>query len=125
VPKAEIVIDIGNQKVVVIVFAMGECPACEAYLPRLLAEAEQLKAHAYPFVVYVPGQTISPRAIPLVVYDAASPDPAIQALADRFEVSATPTTLVLMRGPGSFKVEGSLANNQISWLLNMANEANQ
>lgn len=118
-------IDIGNQKVVIIVFGMAECGACEQYLPRLLAEAEQLKAQGFPLSVYTPGQQISHGAIPIIVYDAASPDSAIQALADRFAISATPTTLLLLHGPGSFKVEGSLANNQIVWLLMMAVESNK
>lgn len=118
-------IDLDKQKVVVIVFAMGECPACENYLPRFISEVEALRAHGYPFVVYVPGQPIAPNAIPVLVYDAGSPDATIQGIADRYGVSATPSTLVLTRGPGSFKTEGALANNQISWLLNMANEANR
>ena len=118
-------IDLAGQNVVVIVFAMGECPACEHYLPRLISEIEQLKTHGYPFVIGGSQQHIRQGSIPVFIYDAASPDADVQKLADRYDVQATPTTILLTRGAGSFKCEGNLANNQIIWILNMANEANQ
>lgn len=114
-------IDLNGQRVVIAIFAMGECPACENYLPRFVAEAEALREQqGLPFVVYQQGQPLTPDAIPILIFDAASPDVDVQAFADRYEVKATPTTLVLHRGAGSFKTEGSLANNQIQWLLFMA-----
>jgi thioredoxin-related protein len=114
-----------TQKIAIIVFGMDGCPACEHYIPRLVTEAETLRGRGYPFVVYQPGITLAPNAIPIVLYDAASADADVQQLADRFAVEATPTTILAARGPGSFKVEGNLANNQIVWLLMMALEANQ
>lgn len=117
-------VSLDAQNVVILVFAMDGCPACEHYVPRLLREAEALRAEGYPFVVYQPGMMLAPRAIPIVVYDAATPDVDVQKLADRYAVQATPTTIVATRGPGGFKSEGSLANNQARWLLLMANEAN-
>jgi thiol-disulfide isomerase/thioredoxin len=115
-------ISLEDQRVVVIVFAMGECGACEHYLPRLVAEAEALTQKGYPFVVN-PESTPPNEAIPILLYDAASADAEVQKLADRFGVTATPTTIIAARGPGSFKAEGSLANNQIQWVLMMAQEA--
>jgi len=103
---------------------MEGCPACDHYVPRLTAHARELKVHGYPFVVHEMGEKIPAGSIPIALYDAASEDPDVQKLADRFEVTATPTTIVLSRG-GSFKIEGSIADNQILWLLNMANEENQ
>lgn len=114
-----------NHKVAVVVFAMGECPACEHYLPRFVAEVEALRAQNYPFLVWAPGAAIPQGSIPILIYDAASPDVDVQKLADRFKVEATPTTIVMSRGAGSFKCEGGLANNQISWVLMMALEANR
>jgi thiol-disulfide isomerase/thioredoxin len=116
-------IELNGQHVVIAIFAMGECPACESYLPRFLVEVEALRQQGFPFVVYVEGQPIPQGAIPVLVYDAASPNVDVQAFADKYGVTATPTTLVLSRGIGSFKAEGSLANNQIQWILMMAHGA--
>lgn len=119
-------INLGEQNVVVIVFAMRDCPACEHYLPRFTAEAQalngQLAAQGVSFVIN-PETQPPPGTIPVLVYDAAADDAEVQKLADRFGVQATPTTIIAARGPGSFKVEGSLANNQIQWVLLMASEA--
>lgn len=113
------------QNVIIIVFAMDGCHACEHYVPRLLNEAEALRAQGYPFVVYTAGAPLPPGAIPIVIYDAAAQDPEVQKLADRYQVFATPTTIVATRGPGGFKAEGALANNQARWLLIQANEVNR
>jgi hypothetical protein len=113
-------IELSNQRALIVIWAMGECPACESYLPRFLAEVEALKQQGYPFFVYEAGQPIPPGSIPVLIYDAASPNVDVQAFADKYQVTATPTTMVLTRGAGSFKVEGSLANNQIAWVLMMA-----
>lgn len=117
-------INLESQKVVVFVFAMHQCPACEHFLPRFTAEANALAAQGITFVIN-PDEQPPPGAIPVFVYDAATEDPEVQKLADRFGVSATPTTIVAAKGPGSFKCEGSMANNQIQWLLLMASEANK
>lgn len=117
-------INLEAQNVVVLVFAMQECPACEHYLPRLVAEAENLNAQLKGVSFVVNPETQPPAGvIPILVFDAAATDAAVQQIADRYEVQATPTTVIAVRGPGSFKVEGSLANNQIQWLLLMATEA--
>lgn len=115
-------IDIGQHPAVIFVFAMGECPACEHYLPRLAAETETLKAQGYAFEINPTGPPAD-GAIPIFIYDAASPDVDVQKLADRYGVSATPTTIVAMRSGGVMKFEGSMANNQIQWVLIMAGDA--
>ena len=117
-------IDLNQHRVAIFVFAMHECPACEHFVPRLVEQVATLQAQGVPLVVVDEGVAVQPGSIPVLVYDAASEDPAVQKLADRFQVEATPTTVVVAR-QGSFKCEGSLANNQILWLLNMATEANQ
>jgi thiol-disulfide isomerase/thioredoxin len=115
-------IHVDHLPAVIFVFAMGECPACEHYLPRLVAEADSLRAQGYTFAVN-PKQNVPTGTIPILIYDAASPDVDVQKLADRYGVTATPTTIVVLRDGGGFRVEGSLANNQITWLLLMASEA--
>jgi thiol-disulfide isomerase/thioredoxin len=117
-------VDLSTHRVAVIVFAMDGCGACDHYVPRLVAKAQELNTHGYSFAIYEPGKPVPRNAVPILLYDAASMEPEIQKLADRFAVQATPTTIVLSRGAGSFKVEGNLADNQITWLLNMANEVN-
>lgn len=121
-------ISLESQRAVVLVFAMHECPACESYLPRVVSEIQTLNAQLAPqgmgFVVNPESQPPA-GTVPVFFYDAASPDPEVQKLADRFEVTATPTTVVAARGTGAFKLEGSIANNQIQWVLMMAAEVNQ
>lgn len=119
-------IRLDEQKVVVLVFAMHGCPACDHYLPRFITEADALSRQLAPQgIAFVVNPEAQPPAgtIPVLVFDAAADDAEVQKLADRFGVQATPTTVVAARGPGSFKVEGSLANNQIQWVLLMASEA--
>lgn len=117
-------IDLNKHNVAILVFAMHECPACEHYVPRLVEQVGVLQGQGAPLVVYDEGVKIPEQSIPVLIYDAATENPDVQRLADRFQVEATPTTIVLGR-QGSFKCEGNLANNQILWLLNMATEANQ
>lgn len=115
-------IDLNQHRVAILVFAMHECPACEHYVPRLVEQVSVMRRQGAPFVIHDENAATPPGSIPVLVYDAASEDPDVQKLADRFHVEATPTTIILAR-EGSFKCEGSLANNQILYLLNMAHEA--
>lgn len=114
--------DLTPHKVVIIVFGMPDCGACEDYLPRFSARVAR---RGRPLHIYRPGKPVPTGAVPILVYDVASPDREIQALADRYAISATPATLVLRRGPGAFKVEGSLDDAQIDHVLALAVEANQ
>jgi hypothetical protein len=94
-----------QQRVIVVVFAMPDCPACEDYVPRFLKRAAPYQQQG---------------GVPVFIYNAASEDPNLQAFADRFSISATPTTLVLPRGPGHIKVEGSIDDAMIETLLRRA-----
>lgn len=115
-------VDLSQHGAAIFAFAMEGCGACEHYVPRLIAQVEALREQGYPFVVHTEGMAMPPGSIPVLIYDAASPDVDVQRLADRFKVEATPTTVLAAR-KGSFKCEGNLANNQITWLLMMALEA--
>lgn len=101
------------------VFAMGDCPACEEYLPRLMARLDAHARAGMPYVVIGADDAIRAGTVPVLVYDAGADDPAVQALADRFAVKATPATIVALRGPGTFKTEGSLGDYQIDQLLEL------
>lgn len=112
-----------GQNAVIVIFGMEGCGACEHFIPRFLVEASALREQQHlPFVMYEAGQQIPQGAIPIVVLDAASTNVDVQQLADKYQVHATPTILILQRGAGVFKAEGSLANNQIQWLLFRAAE---
>lgn len=86
---------------VIVVFAMKDCPACEEYMPRFQAVANQ-------FAGRVPYQVLDANA------------PSAQAVADRFKIEATPTTMVLRRPTGAIKAEGSLSDADILRLFNIA-----
>ena len=96
--------ELSQANVVVIVFVMDGCGACKHYLPRLHRVAEPYRR----------------AGIPILVYDAASADQRVQDLADRFKVTATPTTIVAKRGPGFLRVEGSIADEEIRELMDIA-----
>lgn len=93
--------DLSGYRVIVVVFAMPDCPACEDYVPRFLR-------YAAPY---------QQAGIPVFVYNVASEDPKLQEFADRYKVQVTPTTLVLPRGQGHLKVEGGLPDAAIDRLL--------
>lgn len=112
--------DLSKVNVLVAVFAMHDCPACEAYTPRLAAAA---RAYGRPFHVHDGVQLIPRGSIPIIFYDVSQPDPEIASFADRYQVTATPTTLVLVRGPGTLKVEGNLSDDQITHVLQSAHAA--
>lgn len=114
-------VDLSPYNVVIIVFAMPECGACETYLPRLI---ERSQAHGAPFEVFDGGRAPAKGRVPILTYDVASDDKAVQQFADQYQVTSTPTTLVLRRGPGSFKLEGALSPGQIDYVLAVAKEAN-
>jgi thioredoxin-like negative regulator of GroEL len=82
----------------VIVFAQQGCPACTEFMPRIGRLSGPYRA----------------RGLALQPVDINSPQG--HALAKRFGVDATPTTVVL-RGPGSFKMVGAVGDEQIAQLL--------
>lgn len=95
--------DLNRANVVVVVFVMEGCPACTEYLPRFQRVAALYHAH-----------------FPIYVLDAAADDAEIQRLADRTKVKATPTTLVMQRGPGVYKTEGAVDDADIQGILQSA-----
>lgn len=107
-------------RVCIVVFVMPDCGACELYAPRLAAAVRKAGS---PFLVF-DGKRRAPRgAIPVLYYDVSQDNAEVQAFASRFNVEATPTTVVLpMNGDGAAKFEGGLAENQISYVLDLARE---
>lgn len=97
---------------------MPECGACESYVPKLIEKANILKKkEGIPFEDYKSGIKLKTNSIPILVYDVASEDESIQALANRFNIEATPTTIVLVNPSGAFRTEGELEPTQIEKLL--------
>lgn len=94
--------DTSQARVVVAVFVMEGCPACHDYLPRFQQVADPyMKA-----------------GVPVIVYNAE--DPNVQQLADRWDIQATPTTVIALRGPGMIKEEGSMSGEDIKKLMDTA-----
>lgn len=117
--------DLDNTNVVIVVFAMDGCGACEEYLPKLLAQVEAYQKLGHPFVVYELGMRLQPGQIPVCIYDAQSEDPSVVAFADQHNVTGLPTTLLLpKRGKGQ-KWEGGLDATGIYGVLNLASQANR
>lgn len=112
--------DLSNHKVLIAVFAMPDCGHCEEYLPRFTKKVKEL---GHPFLIYTAGSDVPPGVIPVLVYNVAVNNVDVQRFADRFQISATPTTLVLRNPIGTFKAEGALDNRQIEALLGLASQA--
>lgn len=87
--------------IVVVLFTLEGCPACEEYKPRFEKIAAAYKDR-----------------FPIVRADAN--DEKYADLAERLQVSSVPVTYVLRRPTGLIKVEGSVPDSQIAWLLNIA-----
>lgn len=113
-----------HTNVVLVVFAMPGCPACEEYLPKLYKAVEVYKSHGHPFVVYELGMTLQRGQIPVVVYDSTSQDPEVQAFADQHNISGLPTTLMLPKRGRSGRWEGGLADADIYSILRFCVESN-
>ena len=116
---------LAQTKVVIIVFAMHGCPACEDYLPRLYRQLEGFQKLNQPFVLYQDGLAIQPGQIPVMVCDSNSRDPSVVDLADRHQIHALPSTILLPRYGFPAKYEGGLTDVQIYSLLNAAIATNR
>lgn len=114
-----------NANIVIVVFAMPGCPACEDYIPRLYQQIGGFQKLGHPFVIYELGKSLKPGQIPILVYDASARDPGVQAFADQHGVSGLPTTLLLPKVGFPAKYEGGLGNDQIYALLNAAIATNK
>jgi thiol-disulfide isomerase/thioredoxin len=116
--------DLRNTRVIVVVWAMPGCGACDEYLPMFLKQVHAHRAHGAPFHVWSPGKPIEPGEIPVLLYDAASENEELQEFADRLGVSATPTTFMLTRY-GVSKAEGAVSPSEVDQLLYAAQRANR
>ena len=94
-------IDLTNERVLVALFVQEGCPACEEYLPRFERVADRYRR----------------AGMPIIVYDATSTDDELVAFMDRYQIEATPTLLVLRRGPGSRRLDGALTNAETDAVL--------
>jgi thiol-disulfide isomerase/thioredoxin len=121
---AKLVPDLRNTRVLVVVWAMPGCGACDDYLPIFLQQVEAHRQQGAPFHVWSPGRQIKPGEIPVLLYDASSENEELQDFADRLKVTATPTTYVLTHW-GTTKVEGAVDANEIDKLLNTAQRSNR
>lgn len=83
---------------------MDGCGACGEFWPRFQRAAEPYRQ----------------AGVPVLVFDAATQDPEISALADRWGVEVTPTVIVARRGPGMLKEEGNVDDGRIKQLLDAA-----
>ena len=110
---------LANTKVVIIVFAMHGCPACEDYLPRLYGQIEGYQKMGHPFVIYQ-GAGLAKGQIPIMVYDSTSQEKSLQDFANLHKIENLPTTLLLPKVGHSTRYEGALSNQQIYTFLNNA-----
>ena len=116
--------DLGQIKALIVVFAMHGCGPCEEFLPRLAQKIDAAQKAGVPLHVWSPGEPIAPGEIPVLYYDAAAQSDELQDFADRLGITATPTTCLMTRG-GTYKVEGSMAPDDIDRLLGAAQNANR
>jgi thioredoxin-like negative regulator of GroEL len=93
--------DPNNARVVVVLFTIAGCEACEEYKPRFQRAARQFQQY-----------------IPIILLDAN--DPRNQDFAQRLNVANVPATFVLRRPTGVIRAEGTLPDSQIAWLLGVA-----
>jgi thiol-disulfide isomerase/thioredoxin len=111
-----VAIDLTRAHAVILVFVMDGCGACEEYLPRFTAQVDQLAKAGTP-VGFLTEGAAPEGSVAVLVYDAASPERAVQDIANRYAVAGTPSTITLRRGVGASKVEGGVTDSQIRHLL--------
>lgn len=121
---AKLIPDLRNTRVLVVVWAMPGCGACDDYLPKFLARVDAFRAQGVPFNVWAPGQPLLATDIPVLLYDAASKDEELQDFADKLKVTATPTTCVLTRS-NTAKIEGAVPDDEIDQILDAAQRSNR
>jgi thioredoxin-related protein len=117
---------LANVKSMIIVFAMNGCPACEEFKPRFEKTIDTWRRkHQVPFVWFRQGHVFAPGQIPVLIVDAASTDPSVVALADQYQVSALPSTVLFTRYGAPVKLEGALDDQQLYELLVAAANASR
>lgn len=90
-----------NSRVVVVVFTIEGCEACEEYKPRFRRIASSYQ-----------------KRVPIFMMNANDPQNA--DLANRLNVAAVPATFVMRKPFGLIRVEGAIPDSQIAWLLGVA-----
>lgn len=120
-------LDLSPFNVAVFVFGMADCPACDSYVPRIQKCIEDRQRQGQPFRIHDPElektNPIPPRYVPVIFLDVSTDDKAIQELADKLKISGTPSTVIMLRGPGTYKVEGDLPTGNIEQILDAALES--
>jgi thioredoxin-like negative regulator of GroEL len=92
---------VNDSRVVVVLFTIAGCEACEEYKPRFQRVARNYQQH-----------------VPIVMLDAN--DPRCADLAQRLNVMNVPATFALRRPTGMIRIEGAIPDSQIAWLLSIA-----
>ena len=90
-----------DSHVVVVLFTIPGCEACEEYKPRFRRIAQHYQ-----------------NQFPIFMLDAN--DPKNADLATRLNVMAVPASFVLRRPTGMVRVEGAIPDQQIAWLFGLA-----
>lgn len=114
-----------NANAVIVLFVMDGCPHCDEYKPRLFRQIDAFQRHGQPFVYYDNGMMIQRGHIPVVVLDGNSDDDSIVDIAERYNVEAMPTTILLSRTSTPIKVEGAVEDREIYNILASACLANR
>lgn len=109
--------DLSQYRAFIAIFVLDGCGHCEAYVPRVEAAITRLQQEGRSIELLQANQPPKKAAVLVGVYNLTTGDRSVQELADRFDVQATPTTVVLPQGIGAFKVDSSLSNSQIAFLL--------
>lgn len=90
-----------ESRVVVVLFTIPGCEACQEYKPRFQRVAQHYQGH-----------------VPIMMLDAN--DPRCADLASRLNVTNVPATFALRRPTGMIRIEGAIPDSQIAWLLGIA-----
>ena len=91
-------VHIDQQPVLVLMFGMQGCPACDSFLPRF--------------------RDVAARHPAVVAYAVDSSK--VEAAADRFRVRATPTTVLLSFGRQADRVEGEASERRLERMFESA-----
>lgn len=95
-----------STRVVVMLWYMRGCGHCEEIAPRFKRLEDEFRS------------TFQSRGIQVLKLDAAAP--ALQPLADRFDVQATPTMIAAQRNGGMLRLVGVVSDRQLRDLFEAA-----
>ncbi len=103
-----------NVRLVIAVFIMPDCGGCEAYVHKLGAA---VKKYGRPFFFHDGRRPAPAGSIPICLFDVSEDNADVQAFATRYQIEATPTTILIPRSGPAFRAEGNLGANQIDHVL--------